>query len=193
MRLLASPSVGLAILVGLAAPARAAPITFIATSDTQWSETDSANDAKRTILATMNTIAGDTFPLAVGGATIGTPRGVLLAGDLTNGGSTKAVTAQWSYWTRDFGLTGSDGAVLNLPVYETWGNRDANSIVQSSIVARNQSRVGVTAVPTPSSLSGRLHDLQSEPLSPIGDTGHRRLHSDRLLPSSPIGDFDPQR
>ncbi|MGA2069005.1 MAG: LemA family protein, partial [Thermoguttaceae bacterium] len=97
MRLLASPSVGLAILVGLAAPARAAPITFIATSDTQWSETDSANDAKRTILATMNTIAGDTFPLAVGGATIGTPRGVLLAGDLTNGGSTKAVTAQWAH------------------------------------------------------------------------------------------------
>ena len=84
------------------------------------------------------------FPSSIGGATIATPRGVLVAGDLIDGDTTDttAITNEWNYWTRDFGLTGSDGAVLHLPVYETWGNRDADTIVQAGIVARNQSRLG---------------------------------------------------
>jgi len=138
-----------ALMLAYCEIAGAEPVTFVSASDTHWDDNDSHNDAKRTILASINGLAGQTFPASIGGAVIQVPRGVLVAGDCTNGGSNSAVRDQWGYWTRDFGLTGSDGTILHYPVYETWGNNDDNLIVQNGIIARNHDRVGLTAVSPP--------------------------------------------
>jgi autotransporter-associated beta strand protein len=153
MRRLISPSVGL-LLCCLPAPTRAAPVTFIATSDTQWFAVASSNASMEQELTTMNTIAGKTFPSSLGGGTIGTPLGVVVAGDLTdNETGPGQVQEEWANWQNDWGLTGTgavgptgNGQYLHLPVYETWGNRDSNSIVQDGIIARNLIRAGLTAI-----------------------------------------------
>jgi len=78
---------------------------------------------ERTNLAmidSMNTIAGASYPTALGGQ-VQTPRAVLVAGDLTEEGGHE----QWRLWTRLFGLTGKEGA-LKFPVFEGAGNHDRN-------------------------------------------------------------------
>ncbi len=118
-------------------------ITFIAASDTHFKVPDSQNDGKRLILAGMNQLAGKKFPASLKGETIGKPLGVMVAGDMIDGG--RDAKAQLELWTRDFGLTGTDGAVLKLPVYETWGNHDGGNLVPEVIAARNKNRVGLVA------------------------------------------------
>lgn len=68
----------------------------------------------------MNALPGQPFPAPIGG-TIGTPRGVLIAGDLTENGE----PWQWSHFVRWYGLRGGDGQ-LRWPVFETYGNHDKN-------------------------------------------------------------------
>lgn len=138
-RLLRLTAVALVLLVS-SALGWAESLTFLCASDTHWTSEDAKNERKRGILKTMNEIPGKAFPAALTGAAIGKPRGVLVAGDLTNGG--RDGQAQWDLWTRDFGLTGTDGAVLKYPVYETWGNHDVGKIVAGGIIARNKTRVG---------------------------------------------------
>ena len=121
----------------------AGSITFIAASDTHFKVPYTQNDGKRVILAGMNQLAGKKFPASLKGETIGKPLGVMVAGDLIDGG--RDAKAQLELWTRDFGLTGTDGAVLKLPVYETWGNHDGGNLVPEAIAARNKNRVGLVA------------------------------------------------
>lgn len=130
----------------LCSAGNAADITFIAASDTHFMEPDSKNDAKRDILAGMSKIAGKKFPASLQGKTIGKPLGVLVAGDLIDGG--REAPEQWKLWTRDFGLRGDDGAALKLPVYETWGNHDGGKLVPDAIGERNKKRVGIAAIST---------------------------------------------
>lgn len=141
---------GLLLSLCASAPAaKAEGVTFIAVSDTHYAVPDPAkggdrNEGKRAILSSMNTIGGKAFPAALKGAVVGKPRGVLVAGDLINGGRDAA--KQLQLWAGDFGLTGGDGAVLKLPVYETWGNHDGGKLVPGFIEERNRKRVGLTAV-----------------------------------------------
>jgi cytolysin (calcineurin-like family phosphatase) len=130
----------------LACFGHAADITFIAVSDTHFMVPDAKNDGKRKILVSMNDIAGRKFPASLNGANIGKPLGVMVAGDLIDGG--REAQSQWKLWTRDFGLTGGDGAVLRLPVYETWGNHDGGKLVPDAIAMRNKSRTGITGIST---------------------------------------------
>lgn len=84
----------------------------------------------------INTIAGRPWPLWVGGA-VGTPRGVIAAGDLTDSGT----KAQWDLFEKDFGLTGTEGKV-KLPVFEFVGNHDRlwGEEITRKVAARHGSR-----------------------------------------------------
>ena len=142
---------GILLLLTLSARAlEPASITFIAVSDTHYAIPDpkqgdvDMNVGKRKIVASMNALEGKKFPSALKGEKIGKPLGVLVAGDLINGGRDPDAKAQLKLWTRDFGLTGTDSEVLKLPVYETWGNHDGGKIVPGFIADRNRKRVGIT-------------------------------------------------
>jgi cytolysin (calcineurin-like family phosphatase) len=75
-------------------------------------------DVHQVVIATMNDIAGTPFPAGLGGV-VGKPRGVLIAGDLTENGQ----AAQWARFEAMYGLTGAEGW-LRHPVYEGVGNHD---------------------------------------------------------------------
>ena len=66
----------------------------------------------------MNAMATKPWPTAFGG-TIGTPRGVLVSGDLTEEGD----PWQWRHFVAFYGLKGGDG-LLRYPVFEGHGNHD---------------------------------------------------------------------
>lgn len=69
-------------------------------------------------IAAMNELPGRPWPTALGGS-IGTPRGVLVSGDLTENGE----PWQWRGFVAYYGLNGRDG-LLKYPVYEGHGNHD---------------------------------------------------------------------
>lgn len=71
-------------------------------------------------IAEMNGLPGRPFPSELGGA-VGTPRGVLIAGDLTEDGK----PWQWRHFLSWYGHRGGDGQ-LAWPVYEAHGNHDKN-------------------------------------------------------------------
>lgn len=66
----------------------------------------------------MNAIVGRRWPSELGGA-IGVPRGLLIAGDLTEDGE----PWQWDHFVRWYGHQGGDGR-LRWPVFEAYGNHD---------------------------------------------------------------------
>ena len=66
----------------------------------------------------MNSMPGKALPPEIGGA-VGTPRGVLIAGDLTEDG----VPWQWRHFVAWYGHKGGDGR-LRFPVFEGHGNHD---------------------------------------------------------------------
>lgn len=159
------------LMVALSLPAWAAEpagITFIAVSDTHYAVQDpkqgdaDRNEGKRKILAGMNEIAGKQFPASLKGAAVGKPLGVLVAGDLIDGG--RDAKAQLDLWVRDFGLTGTDGVVLKLPVYEAWGNHDGGKLVAEFIAARNKRRVGLAAVSPENGGAGTSYSWDWGPL-----------------------------
>ena len=101
-----------------APPARGATdVTFLVTADTHLGHADMEQRQARAIDA-MNDIAGTPWPAVIGG-TVGAPRGVLVAGDLTETGE----PADFARFEALFGLTGRDGR-LRVPVFETYGNHD---------------------------------------------------------------------
>jgi hypothetical protein len=81
----------------------------------------------------MNEIPGTPFPAALGGA-VGKPRGLLIAGDLTEMGA----PWEWASFEKMFGLTGAEGW-LRHPVYENVGNHDAGAdgLVRREVVKRH--------------------------------------------------------
>ena len=69
----------------LAAMAGTADVTFFAASDTHYGV--GPNDAPKTAMVKiMNALPGTDYPQSVGGS-VGTPRGVVLMGDLVNDGA----------------------------------------------------------------------------------------------------------
>lgn len=104
-------------------------VTFLVTADTHfgWSEKIavpdhpegvSVQEANEIVVDAMNGIAGTVLPTPLGGV-VGTPRGVLVAGDLTETGQ----SAELALFEAMYGLTGKDGR-LRYPVYEGAGNHD---------------------------------------------------------------------
>jgi hypothetical protein len=141
-----------AILVctGMAAtPAAVGPsyndITFFIGSDLHYGYADSvtvSSNIAQAALDRMNALPGEPYPDAAGGGTVGTPRGVLLIGDLTDTGA----LPDWMAFTNDFGLNGERR--LGFPVYEAFGNHDLNWPVLYGVRARTPSRTGVSNIST---------------------------------------------
>jgi len=116
-----------AILLFAALPsAFARDLTFIVTSDSHYI-TDDQSERNRSIrlsIEEMNAIDQRTWPEALGGGPIPRPRAVFVNGDIIDDGDKKGETElQWSYYVRDFGLTGKEG-LLKYPVFDGYGNHD---------------------------------------------------------------------
>jgi cytolysin (calcineurin-like family phosphatase) len=115
-------------------------VTFLVTADTHFggSAVTERGTVKLTVLLEeqieqMNDMPGRQWPAEIGG-TVGVPRGVLVAGDLTDDGQKD----QWSLFEAAFGLTGRDGRV-KFPVYEGIGNHDtfAGTYVAEQVARRH--------------------------------------------------------
>jgi hypothetical protein len=124
-------------------------VTFLVASDTHIGfktpedpgrdpliEPSSIERTNLAMIESMNTIAGKSYPSALGGQ-VQKPRGVLISGDLTEDGGRE----QWRLWTRMFGLTGTEGA-LKFPVFEGAGNHDRNKnwYVREQVAKRHGGR-----------------------------------------------------
>jgi hypothetical protein len=93
-------------------------VTFIVTGDTHFGAGADVDRRDLEAVAQMSSMAGQPWPQGLGG-TIGEPCGVLVLGDLTDGGAPE----QWQSFERAFGLRGGD-ASLRFPAFETIGNHD---------------------------------------------------------------------
>ncbi len=102
------------------APGPARGFTFFVTADTHFGWPGMALANRRQVRA-MNGLHARTFPAAVGGGLVGHPRGVLVAGDLTQDGT----RAQWAEFTAVYGRNGRDG-LLRYPTLEAPGNHDSH-------------------------------------------------------------------
>ena len=92
-------------------------VTFFVAADTHFGYKDIA-DANKIQIDHMNRLPGQPYPPGIGGR-VGRPRGVLIAGDLTDTGK----ASEWRQFVAQYGLTGRD-ALLKYPVYEGTGNHD---------------------------------------------------------------------
>jgi cytolysin (calcineurin-like family phosphatase) len=124
------------------APPRDLDLTFLVTADTHVGYRDlviggpagMTVDAARDLeIRALNEIAGKPLPSALGG-TVGEPRGLLIAGDLTEQGRPH----EWAQFEAIFGLTGKEGRI-RYPVYEGAGNHDkwAGNHVEKQIARRH--------------------------------------------------------
>ena len=121
-------------------------VTFYAIADTHLGY-GQAYDINRRLIETLNNLPGSKMPLdpnyknarpdKPGSSVIQKPRGVIIAGDLTEDGKPH----QWEQFESLYGLTGKEG-LLKYPVLECTGNhdrRDASGIVPSSVAKRHGS------------------------------------------------------
>ncbi len=135
-------------------PLSARDVTFFHISDQHY-RVEEGGDKKGTTgaekkfaktIAAMNALPGTPWPGKIGG-TVDRPRGVIMTGDLTDGGR----PAEWDRWTAHWGFTGGDG-LLDYPVYEGSGNHDGSSSshrrghVRRRIIRRNKERPAVVNV-----------------------------------------------
>lgn len=95
-------------------------VTFIVASDLHFGANGTLEQNK-TMIKEMNAMAGRAWPAGFGGK-VGTPLGVIITGDITDGGKEE----QWNDFVKLYGLTGKEGD-LKLPVYEFTGNHDRTS------------------------------------------------------------------
>jgi hypothetical protein len=102
---------------GSGASPPASELTFIVTADTHLGA-KGMEAANRRIVDQMNRLPGKPWPSPLGGR-VASPRGVLIAGDLTDNGT----ATEWRLFASLYGLTGRDG-LLRFPVFEGTGNHD---------------------------------------------------------------------
>lgn len=105
-------------------------VTFLLTADTHFGARvqrtrDDADvpieEVHETALREMNTMEGRPWPEGIWGR-IARPRGLLVAGDLTEDGR----DSEWRLFEKHLGRTGTEGK-LRMPVFEGIGNHDRNS------------------------------------------------------------------
>jgi hypothetical protein len=105
-----------AVVVAQAPPAPR-EITFFVASDTHFG-VPGIEEGNRRLIEELNALPGRAYPPALGGR-VGTPKGVLILGDLTD----YSTEEQWRQFERYYGLTGKEG-LLRFPVFEALGNHD---------------------------------------------------------------------
>jgi cytolysin (calcineurin-like family phosphatase) len=102
-------------------------VTFLLTADTHVGylgdviggrPAETVDQARDDEIRAINEIAGKPWPTAIGG-TVAEPRGLLVAGDLTEQGFPR----EWARFEAIFGLTGKEGRI-RYPVFEGGGNHD---------------------------------------------------------------------
>jgi hypothetical protein len=166
-------AVGLSLIAGsgLSHGQATFDITFYATGDPHYKAYDGStpnNDPTvRTNLGKLKALKGTDMPASTN-LKVGTPLGVIVAGDLVDGGSEvnpatgategTAITMPlaWANFVANWGLLGNEaGALIDFPVYEGFGNHDQNGFWKTSpavenildnLAARNPNRPGLTAV-----------------------------------------------
>ena len=116
-------------------PAGGTDVTFFVAADTHFGFENIAALNKAQIAA-MNSLPGTAYPRRIGG-TVDEPRGVLIAGDLTERGT----SGQFKEFVAHYGLTGAD-ALLKYPVYEATGNHDRDMILLRPVLAGVRRRHG---------------------------------------------------
>ena len=117
-------------------------ITFFVASDIHYGASETIGEAIDATIDIMNELPGTRYPESAGGDAVGTPRAVVLCGDLTNDGRSE----QWADFVTDFGVN-KEGR-LAYASYEGVGNHDgdANSPVRKGVIERNRKRKGIKKV-----------------------------------------------
>ena len=100
-----------------AASASAGEITFFVASDTHFG-VPGIEERNRRLIEELNGLPGLEYPPEIGGR-VGTPRGVLITGDLTD----YSTEEQWRQFESFYGRTGKEG-LFRFPVFEALGNHD---------------------------------------------------------------------
>ena len=116
---LTTASVALCLLFSALSAQASIDLEFFITSDTHLDNDRVASN--RTMIQEMNGMPTNVdYPGNVGG-TVGTPRGVLITGDLTNSG----YSSQWNQYTDHYPVNGGTGTnQIHYPVREIAGNHD---------------------------------------------------------------------
>ncbi len=121
-------------------------VTFFAISDVHYGRHFEIGDNEaenKNIIDKMNSAPGKLiYPVTAGGGIVPQPRAVLVAGDLTDFGTTE----EWNGYDifegfeDDYLGSGATPGRLNWPVYECFGNHDIDEESGSSDYAREQVR-----------------------------------------------------
>lgn len=130
----------MAALAACSAAGEDIDFTFYIVSDPHYGKAGAEFALNRgDVVRELNALPGTLLPADVGGGPVGTPRGVLVAGDLIE----RPDTALWREYAGDFGVAG-EGRV-RWPVYDALGNHDEppNQMVVAPFKARNRSRKDV--------------------------------------------------
>jgi hypothetical protein len=119
-------------------------ITFFATSDVHFGQNSATKDANRNAMPDyLNGLPGKAYPAAVGGGVVGTPKGVLVPGDLID----YVDQNLWNQYVRDYGVK-AEGRI-KFPIYDGLGNHDYNgtgSLVVTALRNRNKARTGLASM-----------------------------------------------
>ncbi len=120
-------------------------VTFFAASDPHYGESVTAAEANRAAVDLMNSLPGEPWPEKLGGGPVRTPAGVVMLGDLVDGGDAPDAADVWSQFTADYGVAGEGRLVF--PVFESAGNHDGDSggPVARAIASRTRLRPGLAA------------------------------------------------
>lgn len=139
-----------------------APVAFALVGDTHYlankdepTELDERSAGVTSqLIDTLNSLSGREISEMAGGGRVASLKGVIHAGDLIDSGDKTGPLQftmqqrEWTGFTTDFGLTGSDGR-LKLPVYEVHGNHDGprgEGLAIDGIRERNKRRPDVSQV-----------------------------------------------
>ncbi len=134
-------SAGMAAVIALAAAGTAtlpadpaAAVTFFVVADTHFNDNGIVPEfspGNRAVIEALNGLPGQAYPSGLGGV-VAAPRGVLVLGDLTDGGKSVQWRGRW-FWRGGFDLhyprDGAPGAAdrVRWPVYALPGNHDETS------------------------------------------------------------------
>lgn len=121
----------------------AAEVTFFSYSDIHFGANNGGKSPPKTnsaMVEIINTLPGTAYPDSLGGV-VGTPRAIIMQGDLINDGAVADLyPTQWANYAADFGVNGEGRC--KFPVFEGLGNHDANEnlYVFNKIKERNLKR-----------------------------------------------------
>jgi cytolysin (calcineurin-like family phosphatase) len=143
--------IAVAIVLGIAGAAFGRNVTFFVAADLHYGQEQLEDNEgpNKNAIAIMNNLPGVAFPEKSFGV-VAKPRGVLVAGDLTDSG--KGVNYDGKYldihvfdgFADDYPVKGGAGVHIHYPVYEGYGNHDVQKqtgdAVLVGIALRNKNR-----------------------------------------------------